>query len=97
MRLEFLFVRYQIRILTSIPPLLIAKGTLSATTWDGWMEKEQLNSDEDPLVMDPNIIEAAVADQLQLLDGPRLTLMDLRAASVEEDRVNLASFQGSVF
>ncbi|XGW33998.1 hypothetical protein V3C99_018052 [Haemonchus contortus] len=50
MRLEFLFVRCQIRTLTSVPQLLIARGTLSAATWNAWMEKEeQLNSDEDPL------------------------------------------------
>nr|CDJ91662.1 hypothetical protein HCOI_01327900 [Haemonchus contortus] len=97
MRLEFLFVRCQIRTLTTVPPLLIARGTLSAATWNAWMEKEQLNSDEDLLVMDPNIIEAAVADQLQLLDGHRITLIDLRAALQEENRMNSASFQETVF
>ncbi|VDO27364.1 unnamed protein product [Haemonchus placei] len=97
MRLEFLFVRCQIRTLTTVPPLLIARGTLSAATWNAWMEKEQLNSDEDPLVMDHNIIEAAVADQLQLLDGHRITLIDLRAALQEENRMNSASFQETVF
>ncbi|KAK6029821.1 hypothetical protein OSTOST_04058 [Ostertagia ostertagi] len=53
-----------IRTLFSVPPLLIAKGAISGAIWDTWMRKEQLNDEGDPLLMDPEIIETAVADQL---------------------------------
>ncbi|KAK5977112.1 hypothetical protein GCK32_012485, partial [Trichostrongylus colubriformis] len=41
MRIEFLFVRSQIRTLFSVPPLLIAKNTVSENIWNAMMEREQ--------------------------------------------------------
>ncbi|KAK5965570.1 hypothetical protein GCK32_011200 [Trichostrongylus colubriformis] len=96
MRLEFLLVRCQIRIVFSLPPLLIAKGTISAVIWDTWMAREQLNDEDDPLLMDPGIMETAVTEQLQLLEGLQRNLSDLRATLLEESRQDLAAFQESV-
>uniref|UniRef100_A0A183F5L8 Integrase_H2C2 domain-containing protein n=1 Tax=Heligmosomoides polygyrus TaxID=6339 RepID=A0A183F5L8_HELPZ len=64
LRLEFLFVRCQLRTLFAAPELLFATGKISENVWDAWMSNPQFNDDGKPLLMKPNVIETAIADQL---------------------------------
>ncbi|KAK6056445.1 hypothetical protein COOONC_06050 [Cooperia oncophora] len=92
MRLEFLLVRCQMRTLFSVPPLLVATGEEPQAIWKTWMPKEQLSDEDDPLLIEPDILEAAIADQLQILDGHRFT-RELRISLREEHRKSVRTFQ----
>lgn len=96
LRFEFLFVRHQLRTWFAAPELLFATEALSPEIWSTWMAAPQLNDEGKPLLMDPHLLDTAIADQLMLLDDHRSTLNDLRCSILAESNQESSTFQEQV-
>ncbi|KAK6018961.1 hypothetical protein OSTOST_15422 [Ostertagia ostertagi] len=96
LRMKFLFCRYQLRILYSIPPLLIAMQKMTLEFWETITSQPQETSEGNPLLTDMETIENVVSDHLQTLSTLQSTLVEVRMEAQNEMDKKTSSFENEV-
>ncbi|KAK6056296.1 hypothetical protein COOONC_06199, partial [Cooperia oncophora] len=92
-RVEILFIRFQLRTFFSAPALLCAFGLTTMEVWQAWMDRPQENEAGAPLLSRPEDIERVADDQLHQLDCHRRALTEIRASLMHEERQANLNFQ----
>ncbi|KAL6734769.1 hypothetical protein Aduo_005271 [Ancylostoma duodenale] len=92
-RVEFLFVRTQLRTLFALPPLMIALKKMKPLVWDTLIETPQLDEHDKPTITEQKTIEKVTADQLEVLGGYRSILAAIRSSLNEEKNDEESRFE----
>ncbi|KAL6742206.1 hypothetical protein Aduo_015378 [Ancylostoma duodenale] len=92
-RVEFLFVRTQLRTLFALPPLMIALKKMKPHVWDTLIETPQVDEHDKPIITEQKTIEKVTADQLQVLEGYRSILATIRSSLNEEKKEDESRFE----